>query len=643
MQSPKTLALLLAPDLPVALQLRWAERIATARGLDLLILHRVEGRDQPVTEVGLDEPPSGKAAGVVSEIQGVIADSPGLRAGPCDNGAGHEDEPTAPQPIHVRLMLIHFAGLTSLRRAVLAELEREEVVLFTQAHEEIAYTTDVDLIRERRLFLRYIPCEVILCLGLRKDHDLSRILVAAEPGKDAQAAIRLGAELASAGGGTLTALQVNPGVGADAERVGARRLARLLDTALGSEHPAVNRRVVVDDKVSRGIRAVWDEGQHDVVVVGAPGGRLEASTGARLGKGVTVIMVSNASPIANRFKALVEGGLQRIVPQIGREERIALVDRVQSSAAWNFDFLALMLLSTTMAAVGLIQNSAAVVIGAMLVAPLMTPLLGLGLALVQGNPVLARLSVRSVVLGLGVALLCGLLVGALTPGLAEPTREMLARGGPGLLDLVVAFAAGLAAAYASSRPGLIAALPGVAIAAALVPPIATSGLALSLADIPLAIGALLLFLINMVVIVLASMISLWLVGIRNYRQGSLWTRLSGGAVIVATLALGVHLSLQPPEHELAEDLPAGLEAAVQESLAAAVQDGLGPSYRLEDLAVAYDELGVQLNVQVVGEAPAPRQLATAVRTMISDQYDDPVRVRLLTRIPFHLAADESLR
>jgi hypothetical protein len=123
----------------------------------------------------------------------------------------------------------------------------------------------------------------------------------------------------------------------------------------------------------------------------------------------------------------------------------------------------------------------------------------------------------------------------------------------------------------------------------------------------------------------------------------LWTRLSGGAVIVATLALGVHLSLQPPEHELAEDLPAGLEAAVQESLAAAVQDGLGPSYRLEGLAVAYDELGVQLNVQVVGEAPAPRQLATAVRTMISDQYDDPVRVRLLTRIPFHLAADESLR
>ena len=81
--------------------------------------------------------------------------------------------------------------------------------------------------------------------------------------------------------------------------------------------------------------------------------------------------------------------IERLVPQIDREHRVALVDRIQSSSRWDFDFFVLMALSTTIAAVGLIQNSSAVVIGAMLVAPLMTPLLGLGLALVQGNPVLA--------------------------------------------------------------------------------------------------------------------------------------------------------------------------------------------------------------------------------------------------------------
>jgi uncharacterized hydrophobic protein (TIGR00271 family) len=260
----------------------------------------------------------------------------------------------------------------------------------------------------------------------------------------------------------------------------------------------------------------------------------------------------------------------------------------------------------------------------MLVAPLMTPLLGLGLALVQGNPVLARLSLRSVALGLLVALLCGFVVGLGTPSLEEPTREMLSRGGPGVLDLFVAFAAGLAAAYASCRPGLIAALPGVAIAAALVPPIATSGLALSLGDLSLAIGALLLFIINMVTIVLASVISLLAVGIRNLKKMSRWTVIAGGVVIVSVLTLGVYLSLQPRQYELTEELPEGLVAAVQENL--------GTDYKLDSLAVAYDELGVQLNVHVVGRAPAPEELATTVRTAASDHYDQPVRVRLLTRI-----------
>ena len=65
-----------------------------------------------------------------------------------------------------------------------------------------------------------------------------------------------------------------------------------------------------------------------------------------------------------------------------------------------------------------------------------------------------------------------------------------------------------------------------------------------------------------------------------------------------------------------------------QSAAARLRD----EYRLDGLAVAYDELGVQLNVQVVGKVPAPAEMATAVRTSISDHYKQPVRVRLLTRI-----------
>jgi len=634
-----TLVSLLGTDLDIALQLKWAVHLATARKLDLLILQRVESADERIDEVSLDEPQEGGAASLTYEVKRIIDESPErLRAGSRENVEGEENEKedvgekTETHVVHIRVKRVYFASLSSLRRAVLAELGNKDVKLLTQAHEQITDMSDVELVRERRIFLRYIPCEVILCLGLHPEQELSRILVATEPGPHGRAALLLGAELAASSNGTLTALHVNPNVGVSAEAVGERRLERHIKQSLGTEQPAMNCRVVVDNQVPQAIRRVWEEGKHDLLVVGASGSQIEGSLGTKLGKDMTVVIVSSASPLANRFKQFVEEVIQLFVPQIEREDRIALVDRVQSSAAWNFDFLALMVLSTTMAAIGLIQNSAAVVIGAMLVAPLMTPLMGLGLALVQGNPVLARLSLRSVVLGVCVSLLGGFLVGLGTVGLEEPTREMLARGGPGLLDLFVAFAAGLAAAYASSRPSLIAALPGVAIAAALVPPIATSGLALSIGDFSLAIGALLLFGINMVTIVFASMLSLWAVGFRNIKKPSRWTVMGGSAVIVSVLALGVTLSLKPQEYELTDKVPSGLVEAVQKQL--------GANYHLDDLAVAYDELGLQLNLRVVGNAPVTEQLATEVRSLASDHYEQPVRVRLLTRIDLDAAPDK---
>jgi uncharacterized hydrophobic protein (TIGR00271 family) len=314
----------------------------------------------------------------------------------------------------------------------------------------------------------------------------------------------------------------------------------------------------------------------------------------------------------------------RVVPQIDRESRVALVDRIQSSSHWDFDFVALMVLSTLIASIGLIQSSAAVVIGAMLVAPLMTPLLGLGLALVQGNPVLARTSFRSISFGLLVSLLVGFLVGLLTPGFTEPTREMLSRGGPGHLDLFIAFASGLAAAYAYSRPGLLAALPGVAIAAALVPPIATSGLALALGNLDLAWHALLLFVINMVTIILASMTSLWAVGLRNIKRTSRWTLISGNAVLVSVLVLGVFLSVRPDPKPRPKEISADLIQDVQEQL--------GPDYRLESVGVAYDELGVQLNVRVLGSSLVPEELADEIRLVVRRHFSKPVRVRMATEV-----------
>jgi uncharacterized hydrophobic protein (TIGR00271 family) len=496
--------------------------------------------------------------------------------------------------------------------------------MFTQARKEVTDVSDTDFIKERRLFLRYIPCEVVICLGLDEETEFSRILVATAPGKNGRAALRLGSKLASAVSGNLTALHVNPNVGVAAEEVGERRLESHITKSLGKDHPDIDSRVIVDDRIDEGIKRVWEEGLHDLVVIGVTVSQLEVSLGARLGKKAVVVMVSTASPFTSQSKQFLDEVAQLYVPQITRDDRVALVDSVQSNAAWNFDFVALMVLSTVMAAIGLIQNSGAVVIGAMLVAPLMTPLMGLGLSLVQGNRMLAKMSFHSVILGVGVSLLGGFLVGSLAFGFQEPTLEMLARGVPGFLDLMVAFAAGMAAAYASTRPNLIAALPGVAIAAALVPPIATAGLALSLGQFDLAIGALLLFGINMVTIILASMLSLWLVGFRNLKKAANWSMMGGSVIITAVLVLGLYLSFHHQKHALTEDLPDGLIAALQQQL--------GERYQLNNLAIAYDEMGLQLVVDVYGEEPISENMATEVRILASRHYEHPVRVRLMTLI-----------
>lgn len=624
-RSMKNLALLLQPDsdLKMEIQVNWAIQLAVTWKKDILILQRVQSTENGVVEIPLDKPPGREATSAALKMMHIVRESPLLQPGPRENTeVSHVRKENM---LHVRFIQFHYSNMTSLRRLLLAEIARNNVGLFTIVFKEYLDMKDPDLVRERRLLFRYLPCRSIFLQCPKKGKELSRILVLAEDGPDGKAALQIAGDLSSTVNGSLTALHVNPDIGPLSEQVGERRLNRLINKSLSKEQQqTLNRRIVVDDKVYRATLRVWAEGEHDLVVIGTPRNLIERGVASKLGKGITCATVNAASPVVSTFRKFVEEQIKRFIPQVEREDRIALMDRLQSSSTLNFDFMALMVLSTIMAAIGLIQNSGAVVIGAMLVAPLMTPLLGLGLALVQGNPVLTRESLRSILLGLSVSLLGGFLVGLCHVNFHEPTREMLARDWPSLLDLFVASAAGLAAAYAYSRPSLIAALPGVAIAAALVPPIATSGLALSQANIPLASGALLLFGINMVTIVLASMTSLWLVGIRKIKRASRLTVITEKIILAAVLALGIYLSVNPRVHELTQEIP--------EDLTETVRTTLGDDYELDSLAIAYDELGVQLKLFVAGKTPATAELATKVRTAASKHYVQPVRVRLVTRI-----------
>ncbi len=181
-------------------------------------------------------------------------------------------------------------------------------------------------------------------------------------------------------------------------------------------------------------------------------------------------------------------------------------------------FYVMVVVSTLIAGFGLITNSTAVVIGAMLVAPLMTPIFGISLALVREDADLMNRAIRAEVMGMFMAVAMGYGVGFLLISV-DPyisiTPEMLSRTRPNLADLAVAVLAGLAGAYALIDEKISPALPGVAIATAIVPPLGNSGLCLAFGAYNGALGSFLLFFTNFISILLVSSILFYRAGMHR--------------------------------------------------------------------------------------------------------------------------------
>ncbi|HTV92464.1 MAG TPA: DUF389 domain-containing protein [Verrucomicrobiae bacterium] len=205
---------------------------------------------------------------------------------------------------------------------------------------------------------------------------------------------------------------------------------------------------------------------------------------------------------------------------------------------FNLDFGVLSLASAAIATFGLLENSVAVIIGAMIVAPLTRPIGALAFAAIEGDPVGLRRAAVTLAAGSGMAIAFALVV---TRILALPTlgSEVMSRSQPGMLDLGVALAAGGVAGFARIRPGVAGAVAGTAIAVALMPPLCVVGIGIAHLNGTLALGSLLLFLTNLFGIMLASMIVFVAAGYAHVvraRSGLLWTALAV-AVIVVPLAL----------------------------------------------------------------------------------------------------------
>ncbi|MCX2934500.1 DUF389 domain-containing protein [Mycobacterium sp. CVI_P3] len=229
------------------------------------------------------------------------------------------------------------------------------------------------------------------------------------------------------------------------------------------------------------------------------------------------------------------------------KDRRTLIDAlmVVPTGAAVARFAVLMFLSSLVAAIGLLQNSAAVVIGAMMIAPLMSPIMGVAASLVMGWG-------RRLLQGLALVLVSA--IGAVGVGWAFATllastgvglpAEVVARCSPDIRDLLVALGAGAAGAFATVHKEISVALPGVAVAVAVVPPLAAVGVLLGRGQPDLARGAALLFVTNLVgIILMAALVFLvsGLVPLRTFRERRPQILVSLAAAAAAAVAVALIL------------------------------------------------------------------------------------------------------
>ena len=292
---------------------------------------------------------------------------------------------------------------------------------------------------------------------------------------------------------------------------------------------------------------------------------------------------------------------------------------VGDTSAKLSQFWMLLVLSATIAAGGVIGDATPAVIGAMIVAPLATPIYGVALAAVMGSSKHLRTALILLVGGIAVNIAIGFVVGALTSQTVplDANPQIMGRTAPRVLDLMVAVATGIAGSFALTRRDVSNILAGVAIAISLVPVLAVVGITLGAGRLDLAWGALLLFLTNVAAILVAGTITFGAAGYgreaakRDPRLARRARTIVGLLVVALLVPLGI-ASMRTAQYE-------GYVRATTHTAQDWVKD---TNWKLDSVQVAGDE--IVITVLGPDKPPPVEELAAGVRREVPDHV--PVRL-----------------
>jgi uncharacterized hydrophobic protein (TIGR00271 family) len=227
---------------------------------------------------------------------------------------------------------------------------------------------------------------------------------------------------------------------------------------------------------------------------------------------------------------------------LSADDRAELIAFIEEGARPSRRYFTLTVIASFIAAFGLITNSVATIVGAMIIEPSMGPIVGLALGLVRFNQKLKVTSLLSIVFGIVLVIMVGYLSG-IAPVDMGITNELKVRSVPTLLDMLTAVASGLAAGYAYVNPKVNPALAGVAVAVSLAPPLAASGIFLAHAMPKEATGAFLIFFANLICIQLAcvAVFLFYKVGTSRKTKNKTMYFVQFLPYILMTVSVGVYL------------------------------------------------------------------------------------------------------
>lgn len=417
----------------------------------------------------------------------------------------------------------------------------------------------------------------------------AQVMAVAGGGSHARAAVQFAAAVARPAGAGLGILNLR------SDQRGARR-ARAL-----TEHLPDDQRAGVEVEDAEELAGV---GRETLLVLAFAGPqpaeqwlRGELTTQALRRRGPALIVHLAATEPDEQHP--VRRFFARLAPVLTVDEQGLLSKAVEEMARPSTNYIVLSLIAAFIASLGMLADSAPVIIGAMIIAPLMSPLMGFGVGLATGRRELMTRSLGTTALGMALVLAVSFLLGLAAP-LRIPTSEMEARSTPTVLDLGVAVAAGAAAAFTLARKDVSSALAGVAVAVALAPPLCTVGLALAFSDFELASGAGLLFALNLVGIAVAAFAVFAAMGLRNKDESSLRRSALLAITVLALLAV-------PLSGALAETVRRSRQLSIAEEVLSAAL----PDWEVRSVQFSRGERPRVTAVLRGAEAPSGEQLAAA--------------------------------